>query len=52
MQLVRPAFATHPRLFGRRPTRAMARPPVLSDELKLFGATFLVGFVFVSILIG
>ena len=52
MQLVRPAFATHPRLFGRRPARTMVWRPGLSDELRLFGATFLVGFVFVSILIG
>ena len=52
MQLVRPAFAMHPRLFGRGPAHVVTRRPMLSDELRLFGATFLVGFVFVSILIG
>jgi hypothetical protein len=56
MQLVRPAFATHPRRFGRGPTRALAMPVAqpwaLSSDLKLFATTFIAGFVFVSILIG
>jgi len=56
MQFVRPAYAIHQRLFGRAPARevpVMPRPsPGTSDDLKLFAATFLAGFVFVSILIG
>ena len=56
MQLVRPIFAAHPRLFGRGRVRDMAakadQAPSLSDDLKLFAATFLAGFLFVSILIG
>jgi hypothetical protein len=55
MQLVRPFVAANPRLFGRGPVRsaAAAEPtPQLSDDLKLFAATFLAGFLFVSILIG
>jgi hypothetical protein len=56
MRLVRPAFAMHPRRFGRGRARvfAMPAPPAwgLSDEFKLFATTFVVGFVFVSILIG
>jgi hypothetical protein len=56
VQLVRPAFALHPRRFGRGPARA-AREPAgqvssLASDLKLFAATFLAGFLFVSILIG
>jgi hypothetical protein len=56
MQFVRPVSALHPRLFGRGPARELrAEPqqaPALSDELKLFAATFAAGFLFVSILIG
>ena len=56
MQLVRPAFAAHPSRFGRGPTRVLALPAAapasLSNDLKLFAATFLAGFLFVSILIG
>jgi hypothetical protein len=56
MQLVRPAFAMHPRRFGRGPARALAIPAAppsdLPSELKLFATTFIAGFVFVSILIG
>jgi hypothetical protein len=55
MQRVRPAFAAHPKVFGRGPERTAGEPlqptPLLSD-LKLFAATFLAGFLFVSILIG
>jgi hypothetical protein len=51
MQLVGPAFYQQPRLFGRR--RVPARQVLAAGgDLKLFAATFLVGFVFVSILIG
>jgi hypothetical protein len=55
MSPIRPAAAVDPRIFGRGMRRNVSPPPVspsrsiLSDELKLFGATFLCGFVFVSI---
>jgi hypothetical protein len=56
MQLARPIFATNPRLFGRGPVRdtdAPAEPSRgLSADVKLFAATFVAGFLFVSILIG
>jgi hypothetical protein len=56
MQRVRPFVAANPRLFGRGPVRsataAAERAPRLSDDLKLFAATFAAGFLFVSILIG
>ena len=56
MQFVRPAFAPHPRRFGKRQVFMLALPSEptweLSDDLKLFAATFLAGFLFVSILIG
>lgn len=42
-----------PRTFGRRPPfmgDAVASPaPVLSDDLRLFAATYCAGFVFVSL---
>lgn len=56
MQVARFAIAANPRRFGRGPVRELAVPreaaPILSDDLKLFAATFLAGFLFVSILIG
>lgn len=56
MQLARPAFAMHPKRFGKGPVRAMAKAPApparLGDDLKLFAMTFAAGFVFVSVLIG
>jgi hypothetical protein len=56
MRLVRPAFAMHPRRFGRGRARVLVLPTppawALSDDFKLFATTFIVGFVFVSILIG
>jgi hypothetical protein len=56
MPLVRSSFAPRARSFGRGPVRALAAPlescSAISDELKLFAATFLAGFLFVSILIG
>lgn len=56
MPAVRPSFAAHPRLFGRGPVRDLAAPvesgSTLSSDLKLFAATFIAGFLFVSILIG
>ena len=55
MQLARPAIAPHPRAFGRGQVRVLAVPlaakATVSDELKLFATTFLVGFLFVSVLI-
>ena len=55
MQLARPAFAPHPRAFGRGPVRygspAAAPAFIISDDLKLFLSTFAVGFLFVSVLI-
>ena len=55
MQLVRPAFASHPFRFGRGQARTLEAPmptPRVGDDLKLFAATFVAGFLFVSILIG
>jgi hypothetical protein len=56
MQLARPAFAPHPRMFGRGQVRELAAPVreglAISGDLKLFVATFLAGFLFVSVLIG
>jgi hypothetical protein len=56
MQLVRSVVAANPRLFGRGPVRELESPPapapILSDDAKLFAATFIAGFLFVSILIG
>ena len=55
MQLIRPAYAAHPSRFGRGPARvhpAVADRSALLDDLRLFAATFLAGFLFVSILIG
>ncbi|HJP68837.1 MAG TPA: hypothetical protein VJ846_08045 [Sphingomicrobium sp.] len=56
MQLFRPAFAQHPLRFGRGPVRAFQDPVGTSTDrwgdLKLFAATFVAGFLFVSILIG
>ena len=54
MQIFRPLFAAHPSSFGRAPARLLdeAAATTVSDDLKLFAATFLAGFLFVSILIG
>jgi hypothetical protein len=56
MQLARPAFAPDPRLFGRRAFFDLSSAPLsgaqgFSADLKLFVTTFLVGFLFVSVLI-
>jgi hypothetical protein len=49
-------LTAHPTSFGRAPARLLAEPAVvvskLSEDLKLFAATFVAGFLFVSILIG
>ena len=55
MQLARPAFAPHPRLFGRGPLRDLSAPGApaicISADLKLFASTFAAGFLFVSVLL-
>lgn len=55
MQLFRPAFAQHPLRFGRGPVRVIQDPAEISTagwgDLKLFAATFVAGFLFVSVLI-
>lgn len=57
MHLARPMFAAHPSQFGHGPVRTFGPTDdavqfSLSDEVKLFGTTFLAGFLFVSLLIG
>lgn len=56
MQQFRPAFAQQSLRFGRGPVRTIQEPVGTStdrwSDLKLFAATFLAGFLFVSILIG
>ena len=56
MQLARPAFARHPRQFGRGRIFDLAAPVLPSrairDDVKLFASTFVLGFLFVSVLIG
>jgi hypothetical protein len=55
VQLARPIIAPHPKAFGRGPVRAAdepMQPSALASDIKLFAATFLAGFLFVSILIG
>ena len=56
MHFVRPLFAAHPKVFGRGLIRTAEEPvqqqSQLSSDLKLFAATFVAGFLFVSILIG
>ena len=54
MQLARPAVALDPRRFGRGAVYQVAFPErarTIAPDLKLFGTTFLAGFVFVSVLI-
>jgi len=54
MQLIRPVIATHPCSFGRGRARIVAlsvEPVWSSEDFRLFATTFVVGFVFVSILI-
>jgi len=57
MQLGRPAFALHPKHFGKGRVRDLSPVDVvplsaLSADLKLFATTFVAGFLVVSILIG
>jgi hypothetical protein len=56
MQMLRPAIAIDPRLFGRRrPGFILGGTEELSwtvgEDLKLFASTFAIGFLFVSVLI-
>ena len=50
----RPAIALDPRQFGRRlPTTGdeTVDAPAIVDDLKLFGSTFAIGFLFVAVFI-
>ena len=54
MQLARSGIALDPRRFGRGrawQVSAAAIPASVSDDLKLFGTTFVAGFLFVSLLL-
>jgi hypothetical protein len=54
MQLARPTIALDPKSFGKRRVRrpeSASGGSTLAADIKLFAATFLAGFVFVSILI-
>ncbi|NUS99783.1 MAG: hypothetical protein HOP96_02260 [Sphingomonas sp.] len=56
MQMLRPAIAIDPRLFGRRMPGFIlgtAEQPggTIGEDLKLFATTFAIGFLFVSVLI-
>ena len=54
MQLARSGIAQDPRRFGRGQVRQLAVAELrasVSDDVKLFGTTFLAGFVFVSLLL-
>jgi hypothetical protein len=55
MSFARPAFPPYPRAFGRGQVRVLAAPAAtkaaVGGELKLFATTFMVGFLFVSVLI-
>jgi hypothetical protein len=54
MRITRPTLALDSRLFGRRARFAAEPAPMTSawaDDLRLFAATFIGGFLFVSILI-
>lgn len=56
MQLVRPFRARHPMRFGKGPARPLdvsgKRASQLMADVRLFASTFVLGFLFVSILIG
>ena len=56
MRMLRPAIAIDPRLFGRRfPGFILGGSEetvwTVGEDLKLFGSTFAIGFLFVSVLI-
>ena len=55
MQQLRPLIAAHPMHFGRGRTwllDVISKPVAMSEDVKLFAATFFAGFLFVSVLIG
>ena len=56
MAIVRPAAPADPHRFGRRPVSDREAQFLASlprrDDLRLFGVTFVAGFLFVSIVIG
>ena len=56
MQLVRPFRAQHPTRFGKGKARsarmASKRASQLKADVRLFASTFVLGFLFVSIVIG
>jgi hypothetical protein len=54
MQLARSRISRDPRSFGRGPNRhwpAVQSRLALGDDLRLFATTFIVGFLFVSVLL-
>jgi hypothetical protein len=54
MQLARSGIARDPHCFGRGPNRhwpAVQSRPALGDDFRLFMTTFVVGFLFVSVLL-
>ena len=54
MQLARSGIAIDPRRFGRARTWQVSAAEMrasLSDDARLFGTTFMAGFVFVSLLL-
>jgi hypothetical protein len=55
MRALRPVIAADPRFFGRRGPdlvdEAQDGNGTIGDDLKLFGSTFAIGFLFVSVLI-
>lgn len=55
MQYFRPLIAAHPMHFGRGRAwllDVISAPANVASDVKLFAATFVGGFLFVSILIG
>jgi hypothetical protein len=55
MHYVRPLIAAHPMSFGRGRAwllEVISCPAEIPGDVKLFAATFLAGFLFVSILFG
>ncbi|MBA3527112.1 MAG: hypothetical protein M3438_10815 [Pseudomonadota bacterium] len=54
MRTPRALVAANPNRFGRARAVQLPMPgsPTISDDLQTFAATFVAGFVFVSVLIG
>jgi hypothetical protein len=55
MRTLRPAYALDPHLFGRRRRRLVDDPSTpkvsISEDLRLFAASYALGLLFVSVLI-